>query len=53
MLNPKDIYTRPVPAPGDKIAVVPTKVSVGCGSNQVGCIHEAQWAFHVTLGEAF
>jgi hypothetical protein len=28
-------------------------VSAFCQHNQVGCIFEARWAIHVTLGEAF
>jgi translocation and assembly module TamA len=52
--NPKDIKTQEVPGPNAATpAVAATRVSDFCKRNQVGCIHEARWAIHVTLGEAF
>jgi hypothetical protein len=52
--NPKDIKTQAVPGPTAATpAVAPTRVSDFCQHNQVGCIFEARWAIHVTLGEAF
>jgi translocation and assembly module TamA len=57
VLNPRDVTTYPVEE--DKLltgikttTVVPTRVSSFCPGT-TGCIHEARWAFHVSIGEAF
>ena len=52
LANPKDVTTRVVGDPANA-AVAPTRVSAYCPSGAQDCIHEARWAIHVTLGEAF
>jgi translocation and assembly module TamA len=58
LANPKDVITQPLigndPATGKDVPVtVPTRVSVFCSGKTADCIHEARFAFHLTLGEAF
>jgi translocation and assembly module TamA len=48
VLNPKSITTV---SSSDQI--LPTPVSVDCSKSDRRCIHEARYAFHLTLGEAF
>jgi translocation and assembly module TamA len=47
--NPKDVV---IPADGT-VVLNNTTVSTVCHTSDPTCIHEARWAFHVTLGEAF
>ena len=58
LANPKDVQTRSLQGvdktTGQTVTVVaPTRDSVFCKRGSRDCIHEARWAFHVTLGEAF
>jgi hypothetical protein len=52
LANPKIVSTDEVKA-GDTVLLNPTPVSPYCSSIDTRCIHEARWAFHVSLGEAF
>ncbi len=54
LANPKIVDTDPViAADGKTVLVAPTPISPYCSKIDQRCIHEARWAFHLTLGEAF
>jgi translocation and assembly module TamA len=59
LANPKDVNTQKLVAqdPADPTrtvdVTVPTRVSSFCSGKTADCIHEARFAFHLTLGEAF
>jgi translocation and assembly module TamA len=46
--NPQTTVTQGIPG-----AILPTRVSVFCASNDPSCLKQTRYAFHVTLGEAF
>lgn len=50
--NPIDVYTPAVVSNGT-VVLKQTRVGVFCSKTDPRCIHEARFAFHVTLGEAF
>lgn len=59
LANPIDVYTPAIPggidpATGKQVpGLNKTRDSVFCHPGDPTCIHEARFAFHVTLGEAF
>jgi translocation and assembly module TamA len=53
LANPKIVNTDPLIAGDGTVVLRPTPVSPYCSRIDTTCIHEARWAFHVSLGEAF
>jgi len=58
LANPKDVLTKALVGHDqttgqDATVTVPTRVSAFCSGKTADCIHEARFAFHLTLGEAF